>query len=140
MYVIWNTTYIKHFCNYDIRFLKNCLFILIFAYFSINFPLLSKIFTKSEAEHVLKMFLKYPKNWASCSYKLGSYKKKSVYKDEWNRGHIERLKKSKIEERWERHQAFNWNRDDRPKQMRNKAENKKAEAAAKMETETHRTI
>ena len=38
--------------------------------------MLSKIFTKSEAEHVLKMFLKYPKNRASCSYKLGSYKKK----------------------------------------------------------------
>ena len=44
-----------------------------------NFPLLSKIFSKSEAEHVLKIFLKYPKNRASCSYKLGSYKKKRVY-------------------------------------------------------------
>ena len=42
-----------------------------------NFPLLSKTFTKSEAEHVLKIFLKYPKNRASCSYKLGSYKKKA---------------------------------------------------------------
>ena len=36
----------------------------------------SKFFLNTEAEHVLKMFLKYPKNRASCSYKLRSYKKK----------------------------------------------------------------
>ena len=30
--------------------------------------LYSKIFTKLEAEHVPKMFLKCQKNWASCSY------------------------------------------------------------------------
>ena len=46
------------------------------AFFSKNFPLFSKIFTKPEAEHVLRMCLKYPKNRASCSYKLGSYEKK----------------------------------------------------------------
>ena len=35
----------------------------------------SKFFLKTEAEHVFEMFLKYPKNRASCSYKLRSYKK-----------------------------------------------------------------
>ena len=30
------------------------------------------------------MFLKYPKNRASCSYKLGSFKKKSVVKPHYN--------------------------------------------------------
>ena len=61
-----------------IRFLKKLPAYLYFLLFFIDFPLFFKIFTKSEAEHVLKMFLKYPKNRASCSYKLGSYKKKSV--------------------------------------------------------------
>ena len=40
-----------------------------------NYAKFSKIFLKTEAEHVLKMFVKYPKNRASCSYKLRSYKK-----------------------------------------------------------------
>ena len=60
---------------------KKCLFLEIFSKISPNRVKLryfSKIFLKTEAEHVLKMFLKYPKNRASCSYKLRSYKKKSV--------------------------------------------------------------
>ena len=31
---------------------------------------------KNQPEHVLKLFLNFEKNSASCSYKLGSYKKK----------------------------------------------------------------
>ena len=38
-----------------------------------------KIFLKTEAGHVLKMFLNFGQIWASRSYKLGSYKKKNVY-------------------------------------------------------------
>ena len=34
---------------------------------------------KNQPEHVLKLFLNFEKNSASCSYKLGSYKKESVY-------------------------------------------------------------
>ena len=33
---------------------------------------------KNQPEHVLKLFLNFEKISASCSYKLGSYKKKSV--------------------------------------------------------------
>ena len=33
---------------------------------------------KNQPEHVLKLFLNFEKNSASCSYKLGSYKLKSV--------------------------------------------------------------
>ena len=77
MNVFLDTIYIKYFIYHDIRFFFeiSCLFGF-FANFSKNSPLFSKIFTKSETEHVLKMFLKYPKNRASCPYKLGSYKKK----------------------------------------------------------------
>ena len=32
---------------------------------------------KNQPEHVLKLFLNFEKNSASCSYKLGSYKKKT---------------------------------------------------------------
>ena len=37
---------------------------------------------KNQPEHVLKLFLNFEKNSASCSYKLGSYKKESVYANE----------------------------------------------------------
>ena len=33
---------------------------------------------KNQPEHVLKLFLNFEKISASCSYKLGSYKKKKV--------------------------------------------------------------
>ena len=33
---------------------------------------------KNQPEHVLKLFLNFEKNSASCSYKLGSYKKKDA--------------------------------------------------------------
>ena len=33
---------------------------------------------KNQPEHVLKLFLNFEKNSASCSYKLGSYKKKRI--------------------------------------------------------------
>ena len=33
---------------------------------------------KNQPENVLKLFLNFEKNSASCSYKLGSYKIKSV--------------------------------------------------------------
>ena len=39
--------------------------------------MVSKIFLKIEAGHVLKMFLNFGQIWASRSYKLGSYKKKT---------------------------------------------------------------
>ena len=34
---------------------------------------------KNQPERVLKLFLNFEKISASCSYKLGSYKKKKVY-------------------------------------------------------------
>ena len=33
---------------------------------------------KNQPEHVLKLFLNFEKISASCSYKLGSYKKRNV--------------------------------------------------------------
>ena len=37
-----------------------------------------KNWDKNQPEHVLKLFLNFEKISASCSYKLGSYKKKNV--------------------------------------------------------------
>ena len=55
----------------------------VFNNFSTKFPqnrvklrYLSKFFLQTEAGHVLKIFLRYPKKRASCSYKLRSLKKK----------------------------------------------------------------
>jgi len=44
-----------------------------------------KCFLKIEVGHVLKMFLTFGQIWASRSYKLGSYKKKTCMKNKnWN--------------------------------------------------------